>query len=376
MAGTISAISSRAELKPQEPRGRLAGLDGIRGVAIGLVLCRHYASPVFGGGGIVGVDLFFVLSGFLITSLLLSEWDIHAIIDVRNFYMRRALRLLPALYTMAAVYLLVVALIGNKLGTPMSTALVGVGLASIYIFNFATSLHIAVPADLGPLWTLSVEEQFYLIWPFAIMWALKRQVSGRALAKWIAMAILALWVIRIPMWGAWHLSIYTVTPTWADALMSGALIATLRHYRLTDSLVRRLQPVLVYACWAVVLAAAFLPAIKERGITYIALLPIFCVAMAGIMVSAVDRPTVINRMLDARLLLWLGGLSYSLYLWNYLVRESVVSLTHHSSVKAFAIGMPLTFALAICSRHIIEQPALRLKHRFAQGYRLGGSDRA
>src|SRR5215203_7472672 len=112
--------------RTSEPLGRVRALDGVRGVAILLVIGAHYVSPVVGGGNIVGVQLFFVLSGFLITSLLLAEQDRTGAISLRLFYVRRALRLLPAFYAMALVYVLLVALLGDDLQDP-GTAAASVG---------------------------------------------------------------------------------------------------------------------------------------------------------------------------------------------------------------------------------------------------------
>ena len=140
----------------------MRALDGVRGVAICFVLGAHYVSPVVHGGNIVGVQLFFVLSGFLITSLLLAEQARSGAISLPMFYVRRALRLLPAFYAMVLVYLLAVAALGDRLDTSPGTAAGSVGLASVYVFNFASAFGVRPAAELGPLWTLSVEEQFYL----------------------------------------------------------------------------------------------------------------------------------------------------------------------------------------------------------------------
>ncbi len=156
----------------------LRPLDGLRGVAILLVVLRHYGLQTFPGGGIVGVDLFFVLSGFLITSLLLAEHRASGAIDLGHFYLRRALRLYPALYAMLALFLIVSAATGGRDGSSLGRAFVGAGFGSVYVYNWAAAAQVHLPAALGPLWTLSIEEQFYLVWPLVLLLVLRRRIPA------------------------------------------------------------------------------------------------------------------------------------------------------------------------------------------------------
>ena len=149
--------------RPSERLGHRPGLDGLRGLAVLLVLAQHLGLPVFRGGGLVGVLLFFVLSGFLITWLLLDEHAATGRIDIRAFYVRRARRLLPAFVAMLAVVVGVAALVGN-LGGIAGPAIV----AGAYVANWSHLFDI----DMGPLnhtWSLSVEEQFYIVWPAVLI---------------------------------------------------------------------------------------------------------------------------------------------------------------------------------------------------------------
>ena len=154
--------------------GYQPALDGIRGVAIGGVLLSHATGIA---GGALGVDMFFVLSGFLITTLLLQEWDADGAVSLRSFYVRRALRLLPALGAYVAVVLgmVVFGAASGLLGRhALDVALTGAFGTVFYLSNFLK----AAGLDLGlftHMWSLAEEEQFYLLWPIALVLCLRRR---------------------------------------------------------------------------------------------------------------------------------------------------------------------------------------------------------
>ena len=353
--------------RTSEPLGRVRALDGVRGVAILLVIGAHYVSPVVSGGNIVGVQLFFVLSGFLITSLLLAEQARTGTISLRLFYVRRALRLLPAFYAMVLLYLLLVAVLGDRLQDP-GTAAASVGLASVYVFNFASAFGVGPAVELGPLWTLSVEEQFYLIWPALLMALLARRTSARALVTGLLVAIGLLWIARPITWELLGLRIYEYTHTWADSLLAGVLLAVLVHHGWTAR--SRLFAVLrtgraQLAAWAVVGVAALL-GLKTSAVTYAVGLPILACAMATIVWGSASAPQgTAARLLGHRLLVWVGVLSYSLYLYNLLIRYVLEAVIGDRPVLLLLLGVPLTFVCAAASRVFVEEPALRLKDRVA-----------
>ena len=346
----------------------MRALDGVRGVAICFVLGAHYVSPVVHGGNIVGVQLFFVLSGFLITSLLLAEQARSGAISLPMFYVRRALRLLPAFYGMVVVYLVAVAALGDRLDTSPGTALGSVGLASAYVFNFASAFEVRPAAELGPLWTLSVEEQFYLLWPMILALLLARRTSARGLVTGILAAIAALWIVRPLTWSLLGIRIYEYTWTWADSLLIGVLLAVLVHHGWTARM--RLFAVLQtgrvqLVAWAI-LGAAALMELKTSPLTYAVVLPVLACAMATVVWGSVSMPDgTATRLLSHRLIVWIGVLSYSLYLYNLVVRYCLEALIGDHGLALLALGVPLSFACAAASRVLIEEPALRLKDRIA-----------
>jgi peptidoglycan/LPS O-acetylase OafA/YrhL len=336
---------------------RIPALDGLRGIAIALVLIRHFVPPLAPNAGIVGVDVFFALSGFLITTLLLDEHRRGGAIRLGAFWARRGFRLLPALGVMLAVYLAYVAVTG-RLGAGQAS--LSAGMAVGYVFNFGVAAGVTA-TPLGPLWTLSVEEQFYLLWPLALICVLRCGMPARRLMTALMVVIGGLWLLRPAVWMLCGGATYTLTTTWADALLAGALVAIVRrHDLLPRTRTALLSPLSQTVCWLIVVAAAFLPEIKSWGVGYTAVLPALCVATALIVWATADRPAAaLSRAPTWSVLRRLGVLSYSLYLWNYLVREAVLDVVGPKPVVALAVGLPVTFVLAAGSFYLVERPVLR-----------------
>src|SRR5262247_3214695 len=175
-------------------------LDGLRGIAILLVVAHHQLIPLSLRGGFLGVDLFFVLSGFLITTLLLTEFDATKSISLKNFYLRRALRLGPALLVYLIVSLIVTyALHPQDLSREFR--LVGYALA------YATNWRMAFGWDLSLdptaiIWSLSIEEQFYLAWPLLLLTSLAFGLKRRDIAIGLVLLICAITLHRYQLWSA------------------------------------------------------------------------------------------------------------------------------------------------------------------------------
>src|SRR5438876_1035916 len=171
-------MTIRRKVRSMRRLGYVPALNGLRGLAIAAVCGVHF----FGlAGGFLGVDVFFVLSGFLITTLLLEERDRHGAIDVVAFYRRRVRRLLPALAFLVLTAVAFEFVVGG-FGRAGETAALG-----LYSANFVRAFTaVNVPRPVGPLWSLAQEEQFYLVWPFLLVGPLKR-LSPRALIAGLAM---------------------------------------------------------------------------------------------------------------------------------------------------------------------------------------------
>ena len=204
----------------------------MRGIAILLILVHHaYSNLIPAGtwssgsvpGAFVGVDIFFALSGFLITSLLLRERKRRGRIRLADFYARRALRLLPALYVLLAIYIVYAA------ATNLPTTTVGIVPIATYWQNWADIANISTPAFLTHLWSLSVEEQFYLLWPIVLILLIGFARRTRYIAGILVIALVAMNVYRIAAWQGpiSVLTFYSRTHTRGDALIVGALAAVL-----------------------------------------------------------------------------------------------------------------------------------------------------
>lgn len=359
-----------------------AELDGLRAVAIILVLVYH--TPVVAGdprlgpawlpGGFIGVDIFMVLSGFLITCLLLQEEDASGTMRVRRFYVRRGLRLVPALYVMLGFYLLYAVVTDLVIERSY--------LASA--FAFASNWHLVwnfsfIPSDtaselgIGHLWSLAVEAQFYLMWPLVALPLIgaKRSVRAALIGLLALVVAIALNRARLHWNGVDALDIYWRTDTRADAFVVGAVasVAWLRA-DISPRLARTLG-------W---IGAAFLAyCALFRGLVFgdnfYTLGGFTAVAVAaGLVVLAVAHTTwAPNRMLRSRGMVALGVVSYGVYLVHLPVFTEIGRYQRSGEWPTWlrvTTSLALTIALASASWFLVERSVLRLKAR------RFGSDRA
>jgi peptidoglycan/LPS O-acetylase OafA/YrhL len=338
--------------------GNQPALDGIRGAAILLVLGQHAPTrPLI--DGFVGVTVFFCLSGYLITSLLVRELQTGTI-DVRAFYRRRAARLCPALVTVVAVTIVVLFLSRHDLG--VRQVLAPAGAATTYttsLFDWAGH-PFATQDYFNYTWTLSVEEQFYLLWPFALLWGYRRGPRRfAALTVALVGVTLALdLVLGLTREIRFDQHEYFGTDTNALPILAGSLLAMVVHDRRLSGAVTRLAP------FALV-ALALLPVLAYRNDTYRTSLVI--VAGTGLtlvlLAGVVTRPgSVVASLLSSAPMRWLGERSYSIYLWNVLARIVMLSLFGHSLVGDI-VWVAVFVVLAEASFRFVERP---LRARFAR----------
>jgi peptidoglycan/LPS O-acetylase OafA/YrhL len=329
--------------------GHVPALDALRGIAILLVLAVHTGDDLEAlPGGALGVDLFFVLSGFLITALLLTEWDRHERISFRGFYRRRALRLLPALVAMLAVYLTVSAVASDAFGTNLTWSLYSL----FYVVNVAAVHEGGIDADgLRHMWTLAQEEQFYLVWPLALFAALRIGVRARGLVLLLAALAAGLIAWRTAAWleGATPGYLFYAPETRSDGLVLGCLAGVAFAF----GLVRRVPHLLatamiVPACFAIATLDFQTPGLAS------VLLAVFCVAATVVLLACVLEPDWwFARLVDRAWLRGLGRISYGVYLWHLPVYAAV----------GWKVGLPLTLAVALASYRFVELPFLRMRHR-------------
>lgn len=341
-------------------------LDGLRAISVIVVLGFHAGIP-FLHGGFLGVDVFFVLSGFLITSLLVAEIDRNGQIDVRNFYIRRVLRLMPALLLLLGAFVVVGYFIW-----PLPRAQLQAVEALIALFNGANWVRAfdLFPMDyFGHMWSLSIEEQFYLLWPILLVVMVRRVEQRRTLVGLILLLALVACAWRAALWfnAAPVVRLYNGLDTHADGLLLGSALGVAR----ASGLLERYRQSCVQAwsawvspCCCVCLLAFFLFADWQAPFTYIAGLGIVnllaTAAIAGLLLAPASNWA---QLLRTNMVAWVGRLSYGLYLWHYPVYRAIQDAGMGPDAMLI-FGPPLSLLLASLSYYGVERPIVRYKRTF------------
>jgi peptidoglycan/LPS O-acetylase OafA/YrhL len=337
----------------------------MRAFAVLVVMAHHAHIPYFRGGSI-GVDVFFVLSGFLITSLLLDEWNRISDISFSKFYARRALRLLPAL-TIVLIAVELYALLELR-GPRFWQIQKAITAVLLYVSNWVSIVH---PGSLGPLshaWSLSIEEQFYLFWPPVLYFLLRSGLRFKRIAIVIVALAVVVMVHRSLMWtGAtseWR--IYNGLDTRIDEILSGcALAAALAAGWLNAKALRLL------VCCTYLPAIGLLVFLVVRslspGTMYRFGWPAVELALVVILYRLVGwQQTFVHRVLELPPVVWIGRLSYGLYLWHFPVFEKIGGWKSSAGI-VIPTSFAVTFLITILSYYFVERPFLRLKSRFEGG---------
>jgi peptidoglycan/LPS O-acetylase OafA/YrhL len=352
--------------------GRLGyqpALDGLRALAILLVIAHHTAAflmPSWQGsffpGGFLGVDLFLVLSGFLITTLLLERRDREPR-PIGTFYVRRALRLFPALAALLIANLLYAIVEGNGIGDALRSIVV----VGTYVTNWAELAGVSISRYVTQLWSLAIEEQFYLVWPLLLFAAIRFWPSRRRLAM-LALSIAALaaaWRAALWLSGDPWLRIYIRTDARADALAIGAALAFVPRGSIEGMFGPRTRSLTGAASLAALVAAAALVQ-PESGFLYLGGFTLIALAAAALIASLLG-PSRLTGALSIRPLVVLGRLSYSLYLWHFGVFQIVAEhTTSWSPAPRVLLAWSVTLLLATASYRLIELPVLALKDRLGR----------
>ena len=359
------------------PLGYEPALDGIRAVAVTAVVGFHaFGIP---RGGFLGVDIFFVLSGFLITTILVHEHSTTGMIALGRFVQRRALRLLPALIAMLALYAAAVgikiAVIGTVGHQAVAKAAFGVVAGILYFSNIVAALNVGLlPGSLVHLWSLATEEQFYIFWPISLLVVLRARPR---LLPWLLVATIAAVVahrVTLTQDGASWTRLSFAPDTRADALFVGCLFGYWRAQG-APTIVARIATFR----WTPTIAAAGIIAllglsrhtgrfVYEAGISALVL-------CCGLFIFAVTVRSggVSGRILRLPPLVYVGRISYSLYLWHVpiltLLGAATVGQIALHDVPLAILAVTCSFLAAALSYRLIETPYLRRKHRLSRSPR-------
>lgn len=378
--------------KPSGGGRYMAGLDGLRAIAV-LAVIAYHLNPAWAPGGLLGVGVFFVLSGYLITDLLVAEWKGSGRIAMKPFLLRRARRLLPAMFVMlAAVSLWLLLTDSSRLASLQGDIIAAVLYVSNWWFVFQEVSYFesfGPPSPLGHLWSLAVEEQFYMVWPFVIALLLriapKRGKLFALIAAGAALSAAAMAALYEP--GADPSRVYYGTDTRSFGLLIGAALAVVWPSAKLSG--RNVSPLarsvldgigavaLIGVLYMVVRSSEYDGALYRGGMVALSLL-------AALVVAALAHPSSrLGAVMGIKPLRWLGVRSYGIYLWHY----PVIALTKPAvqtggfDWKLAAVQAAVSIGLAALSWRFVEEPIrrgavgklwMRLRNRKRTGRKIGG----
>jgi peptidoglycan/LPS O-acetylase OafA/YrhL len=349
-------------------------LDGLRALAVLAVMSCHLRMGTFMEGGYLGVDVFFVLSGFLITSLLIVEQRRRGSIGMRWFYARRGLRLLPALAAMMIVGIVLVTLIDPTSPFRAGT-LHGAPWTLLYSEDWRRALFpssVESSGLFGHTWSLSVEEQYYLIWPLVLLvglrWFGRRRAVLAVGAFGLALAeIVGRWAAVDAGWSGNH--IFFGADLHSDGLLLGSGLALLLSCEGASLQVDQCRRVLnISAIAAIPLLVCLFLVTPPTGGGYRLGISLACL-LSCLLVTACTSGSVplVSSMLSCRIARWLGRRSYGLYLWHYVIYFGVFyELSPHPTIAICAAEVGCSLIVAELSWRLIERPFNSLRRRFSR----------
>jgi peptidoglycan/LPS O-acetylase OafA/YrhL len=332
---------------------RIPSLDGLRAVSIGLVLISHLSGtrgfPIAVlRTGELGVRVFFVISGYLITTLLLAEEKRYGSVSLGRFYLRRTFRIFPTYYVYLGL-ILALSLAGSIDLNPHD---------AVHAFTYTTNYHPARSWWMGHTWSLAVEEQFYLLWPFLVV-----MLGGRRAILGAAGFVLLSPAIRLADWyGLPSLHELTGESFWTvgDSIAIGCVLAGIRPRLEANTRWHAIQKSPLFALVPVIVCVAFYIGLDKVLPSLAVLQTVEIVGVAMCIDWAIRWPsTPVGTVLNWRPLVYVGTLSYSLYLWQqpFLDRHSDLL------ISSFPLNIGLAVAVGRAAFYVIEQPMLRVREK-------------
>ncbi len=357
--------------KPVEGNQRyVAGLDGLRALAV-LAVIAYHVNLGWAQGGLLGVGIFFTLSGYLITDLLLAQQATTGSLNLLRFWQRRARRLLPALFVMLTLVTAWVALLQRSQLPALRGA---VAAAACYVSNWwliaqnsSYFARFAPPTPLGHLWSLAVEEQFYLLWPWLIMAGLyvTRRLSQESRTRWMAGGTLALAAVSAGLMVAFYhpgydpTRVYDGTDTRAFALLIGAALAIALPSRKMPAQLsqrRRLRLDGLGCAGLIVIALLIWRTSQYSPFLYRGGMVLLSVATAAVVLAVVSPAGRLGTLLGWLPLRWLGVRSYGIYLWHYPIIVLTTPANGTETPLRATLQIGASIVIAALSWRLVEEP--------------------
>lgn len=358
---------------PRQKSRYVPSLDGLRAFAVLAVIAYHMHLG-FAPGGLLGVTMFFVLSGYLITGLLISEIEANGTVDLKAFWIRRIKRIVPAVLFAIAGTAALCTLLNHALLTKMRPDI----LPTVFFFNnWWQIIHnvsyfdaLGAPSPLAHTWSLAIEEQFYLIWPVVLMLIVHRGARKGSIAKGCAIAALVSVALMAALFdpASDPSRVYYGTDTRAFSLLIGAILAFVWPYQKLDdnagaamSRSERLAldavggAALLGLVLLVALSNGFSPFIYRGGL-------LLCSVLTALFIACIVHPgSLIGRAFSLKPLVWVGQRSYSMYLWHFpiLLLLEPPHVNEGAPLYLMAIELAAIFAFAHFSYEYVENPLRR-----------------
>jgi len=337
---------------------QLPALDGLRAVAAFLVVMYHFGVGNTSGG--LGVLTFFVLSGFLITWLLLKEYDRYGNVSLRQFYTRRSLRIFPAFYCYFGGLLLLLVIFNKRVVWGQAA------WAALYVSNYYQAIWGDPNTGFSHAWSLAIEEQFYLLWAPAFVWLRKR--TGSMLPV-LASTIGALWIYRagLVLAGVGHGYVYEAFDTRADHLLIGCALAVMLREERAPGLWNALcgssiWPVITVGLLATSTRLGDAYGTFYRDVIGFAVEPVLVAVLIPQLIAF--RGAAVGAWLNWAWVRYLGRISYSVYLYQQIVVGPAKTLLATAPAPVQLLGaITVIIALGSASYYLVERPFLRLKKR-------------
>ena len=344
----------------------LPGLDGVRAIAVAAVVIYHLGAP-FMPGGLLGVGVFFTLSGFLITTILLTTWDRRGNLDLKTFWLRRARRLLPAVVLVLLVVIIATAIVDPSTLLQRSQQAVA---AMFYVANWTTIAagqnyfdRFTGPGPLDHLWSLSVEEQFYLLWPLLLFGLLAyfRGRLGKVALVTLGLATLSfalMWFLATP--GFDNTRVYEGTDTRAGGLLIGAAMAMIwRPAQLAKRIPASGRMIVngIGIAALVTVLAMFVFTDQYSMSLYHGGILLLSIATSLLVAVAVHPAASFGRWLGVLPMRWVGERSYGIYLWHLpVIAFTPVEFLAEQPIVRALLQVALTVGIAAMSWRFVEDP--------------------